>query len=83
MVASADNQACEPMSNQEQEQSASFVGIDPGKTYGSAKWQLPGMRKALFHWQWHAVFTLALMNTGRDDLYGGLLGDEMGLGKVR
>lgn len=27
--------------------------------------------------------TLALMNTGRDDLFGGLLGDEMGLGKVR
>ena len=50
---------------------------------GSAKWQLPGMKKSLFHWQWHAVFTLALMNTGRDDLFGGLLRDEMGLGKVR
>lgn len=35
-----------------------------------------------FHRQLHLVFIVACMDSGANDLHGGFIGDEMGLGKV-
>ena len=61
---------------------AKLVDIEIEISESTSTWQLPGMLKPLYHWQWAAVFVVANMNSGHNDLHGALLADEMGLGKV-
>ena len=44
MLVTADSQPCEHISNNEWGQSAIYIGLDPGKTNGSARWKLLGMK---------------------------------------
>jgi len=83
VLATQDNQLCEHSGEEPWARSAHLVFIPPKSTKGSAKWMLPGLLLPIFHWQLHLVLTVARMNSGADDLYGGLIGDEMGLGKVQ
>ena len=43
---------------------------------------MPGMILPLFHWQWHAIFAVPQLNADRDDLHGGLIGDDIAHDKV-
>ena len=58
------------------------VGVVPNTTAGDLMWTMPGMKKGLYHWQWHRIFTVVQVNSGQNDIFGRLIGDEMGLGKV-
>ena len=80
--ASADNQICEHLLESEWERAATAIGLQYVKTSRDAKWLVPGMKISLYHWQWHAIFIIVLMNPGKDDQYGGVIADKMGLGKV-
>lgn len=78
-----DSQICEHKGDGYWEKASDLVGIVRSKSTNTSQWQMPGMTKPLFHWQWLAVFVCATMNSGTNDLFGALLADEMGLGKVR
>lgn len=78
-----NSQICEHKHDGFWEKAADLVEIDPDKSINISLWQIPGMLKPLFHWQWLAVFVTATMSSGANDLFGALLADEMGLGKVK
>lgn len=65
------------------ERAARFFRISGYRTSTSKDvHEIPGMLKALYHWQWLCVFVSILFNAGTGDRFGALIGDEMGLGKV-
>ena len=81
---SADDQLCEQLQGEMWVRAAKFFGISRTQSSTSIdKHLIPGMRKALYHWQVLCVFVSILFNSGTHDRYGALIGDEMGLGKVR
>ena len=77
-----NSQICEHKHDGFWDRASALVGIVREKSVSTSKWTMPGMREAIFHWQWLAVFVLATMCSGAQDLHGALLADEMGLGKV-
>lgn len=81
---SADAQLCEQLEDGMWERAAKFFKITgSGASTSESKHQIPGMLQPLYHWQWLCVFVSILFNAGTGDRFGALIGDEMGLGKVR
>ena len=50
-------------SEAEREQVAMFTRITHTSILGTSKWLMPGMSNAPLHWQWHAVFAVAMMSS--------------------
>ena len=77
-----DGQVCEHFDDGFWVRASDLVGLVRDDSSNISMWQMPGMKKPIFHWQWLAVFVCATMNSGANGLHGALLADEMGIGKV-
>jgi len=63
---------------------APFAKIkNPERITGDSGILLPGMRNGVYHWQWPCIFVVVLFNRGEYEKFGALIGDEMGLRKVK
>ncbi len=63
---------------------AAFAKIkDPERITGDSGFLLPGMRNGVYHWQWPYIFVVVLFNREEYEKFGGLVGDGMGLRKVK
>lgn len=60
-----------------------YFNLDSDQTRSSDKILIPGMKRSIYHWQWHAVFLAVLTQHGVNGQLGGIIGDEMGLEKVK
>lgn len=79
-----DSQLCEHVHDNMWPRAARFAKIsNPDETTGNSKILIPGMLKAVYHWQWLCIFVVMRFNSGDLGQYGALVGDEMGLGKVK
>ena len=78
-----DSQLCEHIHDDMWPRAAIFIKLDPEKTSATAKWTIPRMQTGVYHWQWLCIFVVMLFNKDHKGRFGGLVGDEMGLGKVK
>ena len=80
----SNSHLCEHVHDGMWERAAAFAKIsNPLKSTGDSKFSIPGMLKPVYHWQWLCIFVVVIFNKGELGRYGALVGDEMGLGKVK
>ena len=59
-----------------------ILGSNKVKADGNGNWSMKGMRSALYHYQVQGAAFMKNREIGDDDVKGGLLCDQMGLGKT-
>lgn len=65
------------------DRAARYLGLDADKTQPTSKVKVTCMKREVFHWQWHVAFVALQCQADVDKLLGGIIGDDMGLGKVK